>query len=177
VNRLKRLAVLSLGIAVAVPALVFAHDYANDSRKATTALNAGDDQVVSFTYAPMHWRPETFDSIAGNERMRTSFNTQRLPKIVAVKASQGLTFGDAKVPAGDCTAGFNVDEKGTWYFIVNDKDGKTIAKTALTLNKTGDTYDHLEMVALPGATANGGVLKVRYGTWSGNVEFTYGASQ
>ena len=33
------------------------------------------------------------------------------------------------------------------------------------------------VVVLPGATKNAGVLKIRYGTYSVNVDFTYGASQ
>lgn len=173
----KTLTALSLGLALAVPAIVTAHDFEGDNRKASASLDAGNGQSISFSYTVLHWRQEIFDSIAGNERMRNMMNSQRLPGVIAIKSPLALQFGEGKVGAGDQKAGFFVDEKGNWFFTVAGADGKPAAKAPLTLNKTGDTYDHLEIVALPGATKTGGVLKIRYGTYTASVEFTYGASQ
>lgn len=172
----KTLTALSLGLALSVPAVSFAHDFEGDQRKPTATLEAGNGQAISFTWSALHWRPEIFDAIAGNERMRTNMNT-RLASAITIKSPLALQFGEGKVAAGDQKAGFFVDEKGSWFFVVAGADGKHAAKAPLTLNKTGDTYDHLEMVVLPGATKTGGIAKIRYGNYSASVEFTYGASQ
>jgi hypothetical protein len=171
----KTLTALSLGLVLAVP--VLAHDYEGDNRKPSATLDAGNGQSITFTWSALHWRPEIFDSIAGNERMRNMMNTQRLNAVVTIKSPLALQFGEGKVPAGDQKAGFWVDEKGGWFFVVAGADGKPAAKAPLTLNKTGETYDHLEFVVLPGANKTSGVAKIRYGNYAASVEFSYGASQ
>ena len=172
----KSLGILSLGLALAVPAIVTAHDYESDTRKPSAVLDAGNGQAITFTWSALHWRQEIFDQIAGNERMRNMMNTQRLNALVTIKSPVALQFGEGKVAAGDQKAGFFVDEKGGWFFVVAGADGKPAAKAPLTLNKSGETYDHLELVTLPGATKNAGVLKIRYGTYAATVDFTYGAA-
>ncbi len=81
-------------------------------------------------------------------------------KLASLETKKGLIIGDIQVPAGKYAAGFNADEKGTFYFVV--WVGAEAKKTKLEIK------DH-ENVSIPNLTfmlgpgENDSALVVLYG--------------
>jgi hypothetical protein len=156
-----------------VAGVALGHDQNADARKAGTSVDAGNGKMITVSYVPRHWSEDMWKRLQSDEKTRQGFNMRALPSFASLSTPVDLKIGDATVPAGEyAMAGFQVNEKGEWFWIVRGSDGKDLSKIALPTKDSPETAAHLMLTLLPGDSSNAFTLTYRYGNKLATVGFT-----
>lgn len=91
--------------------------------KYSVGMEIDGAQVIHFVYnaCPLD-TDNTFEKIRKGGLDKATLDSlnmgEEFGKVATLETKKELTIGDLPVPAGKYTAGFNADEKGTFYFVV-----------------------------------------------------------
>ncbi len=169
---MKRVCLTAMAASVLFAGAAFAHDQEKDQRKAGTSVDVGGGKSITISYLPRHWSESAWNNIVSNAQARGNFN-RFLPAFASLSTPVALKVGDATVPAGEyAQAGFQVGDKGEWYWIIRGSDGKDLSKVALPATDAKDISSHLTLTLLPGSAAGSFDLVYRYGSRMATVTFT-----
>ncbi|MBI1851881.1 MAG: hypothetical protein HYR85_16210 [Planctomycetes bacterium] len=167
---------MAFALALVVAGVAVAHDQNTDRRKAGTSVDSGNGKMITITYFPRHYSDQAWNSLSTDESFRKRFNGM-LPGFASLSTPVDLTIGGGTVPAGDyAMAGFQVSDKGEWWWIVKGADGKELAKLQLPAKDSGDKTEHLVLTLLPGDAPNSFTLQYHYGPKIATVTFTAGTA-
>jgi hypothetical protein len=168
---------MAFALALVVAGAAVAHDQNSDRRKAGTSVDSGNGKMITITYTTRHYSDQAWNNLSTDANTRQMFNGRLLPGLASLSTPVDLTIGGSTVPAGEyATAGFNVSDKGEWWWVVKGADGKELAKIQLPAKDSGDKSEHLVLTLLPGDAANEFVLQYHWGPKIATISFTAGGA-
>ncbi len=164
----------AFAVALVVAGVAVAHDQNSDRRKAGTSVDSGTGKTITITYNPRHFSDAAWTNITTNDQARQMFS-RMLPSLASLSTPVDLMIGGATVPAGEyAMAGFDINEKAEWFWVVKGADGKEIARLPLSAKDAPAKADHLTLTLLPGDAPNAFNLMFHYGPKMATVTFTSG---
>jgi hypothetical protein len=176
-NRMLRARLTAFAVALVVAGVAVAHDQNSDRRKAGTSVDSGNGKMITISYSPRHYSEAAWKNLATNDQARQMFS-RLLPGLASLSTPVDLTIGSATVPAGEyAMAGFDINDKGDWFWVVKSAEGKEIARAPLPAKDAGMSADHLTLTLLPGDAPNAFTLIYHYGPKTATVTFTAGAAK